>query len=339
MRYELNRIRARRPLQHFAGAGVDLAAIRACAGLACAPPSGFRPPRRADLRVRCRARPESPCGTGRRYSLCNCRPESSDRMSPAPHTWSEGARLRLVPAVMRQYSNVRPRFTSSRRSASTSSAFVAPGPCEAITASMESTTSSEAMRNKSSSSRVLRARRRSSGKCASTNVTPGSSRAMSSAASAGRNARSIPTRFTPAQAFEDDRTRLRGIEARSRGLESRGPELPEVLLIRFHSVTDISRLVRAAFDVDEERQIAADADRVEMIEEEEPVAADEILDVVLGARSPLRRCRPRRGARQVARCQMAAMWLSASRRQCGRAFFHDFLPPLLSAQIEGAASL
>ena len=32
-------------------------------------------------------------------------------------------------------------FTSSRRSASTSSAFVAPGPCEAITASMESTTS------------------------------------------------------------------------------------------------------------------------------------------------------------------------------------------------------
>ena len=29
-------------------------------------------------------------------------------MSPAPHTWSEGARLRLVPAVMRQYSNVEP---------------------------------------------------------------------------------------------------------------------------------------------------------------------------------------------------------------------------------------
>ena len=45
---------------------------------------------------------------------------------------------------------------------------------------------------------------------------------------------------------------------------------------------DIDRLLRAAFDVNEKGQIAADADRVEMIEEEEPVAAEQILDVVLG---------------------------------------------------------
>ena len=37
-----------------------------------------------------------------------------------------------------------------------------------------------------------------------------------------------------------------------------------------------------AFHVEEDRQVAADADRVEMIEEEEPVAAEKILDVVLG---------------------------------------------------------
>ena len=74
---------------------------------------------------------------------------------------------------------------------------------------------------------------------------------------------------------------LRGIKARSRGLQRRSPELPKVLLVSFHSVPDIGRLVRTAFDVDQERQITADADRVEMIEEEEPVAAEKILNVVL----------------------------------------------------------
>ena len=204
-------------------------------------------------------------------------------MSPAPHTWSEGARLRLVPAVMRQYSNVRPRFTSSRRSASTSSSLVAPGPCEAITASMESTTRSEAVRSRSSSSRVLRARSRSNGKCASTNVAPGSSRGMSSAASAGRkgalDADALHIRGELCEMIDRE---LRGIEPRSRRLEDGGPELAQLLLVGFHPVPDIDRLLRAAFDVDEKGQIAADADRVEMVEEEEPVAAEQILDVVLG---------------------------------------------------------
>src|SRR6516164_4333829 len=73
---------------------------------------------------------------------------------------------------------------------------------------------------------------------------------------------------------------LRGIEGRSRRLEDGGPELPKVLLVGLHPVPDIGRLLRAAFDIDEQRQITADANRVEMIEEEEPVAAEEILDVV-----------------------------------------------------------
>src|ERR1700759_2408646 len=74
---------------------------------------------------------------------------------------------------------------------------------------------------------------------------------------------------------------LCGTEACARGLEGGGPEFAELLLIRFHPLPDIGRLIGAAFDVDEKRQIAADADRVEMIEEKEPVTAEEILNVVL----------------------------------------------------------
>ena len=75
---------------------------------------------------------------------------------------------------------------------------------------------------------------------------------------------------------------LLGIEGRSCGLESRGPELAAILLVAFHRMHDIGRLFRAAFDIDEKRQITADANRVEMIEEEESVAAGGILNVVLG---------------------------------------------------------
>src|SRR5579863_9153967 len=71
---------------------------------------------------------------------------------------------------------------------------------------------------------------------------------------------------------------LRGVEGCASGLEGRRPELAEVLLVGFHPVPDIGRLLRASFDIDEQGQIAADADRVEMIEEEEPVAAEQILD-------------------------------------------------------------
>ena len=75
---------------------------------------------------------------------------------------------------------------------------------------------------------------------------------------------------------------LRGVERRSRRLEDGSPELAQVPLVGFHPVPDIDRLLRAAFDVNEKGQIAAHPDRVEMIEKEEPVAAEQILDVVLG---------------------------------------------------------
>ena len=220
-------------------------------------------------------------------------------------------------------------------------AFVAPGPCEAITASMESTTSSDAVRSRSSSSRVLRARRRSSGKCASTNVTPGSSRAMSSAASAGRNARSTSDALhfgaKLSQMIDDDAARNRGVAPAvwKAGVQN----LPELLLVELHPVPDIGRLIRAAFDVDQKRQIAADADRVEMIEEEEPVAAEEILDVVLRARSPPRPCPPRRGdasRRALSNGSGAASAVADDR--CGRAFIHRFLPRADLARSKVAAA-
>src|ERR1700722_13759755 len=119
---------------------------------------------------------------------------------------------------------------------------------------------------------------------------------------------------------------LPGIKARSRCLQRRSPELPKVLLVSFHSVPDIDRLVQAAFDVDEERQIATDADRVEMIEEEEPVAAEKILNVVLG-----RDHRRVHAGLVEERVEPGAIkWrrrgLSLRERLCGRPLGHGFYP-------------
>ena len=113
-------------------------------------------------------------------------------MSPLPQRTSDGARLRLVPAVIRQYSKLIPRFTSSRRSASVSSRLVAPGACLVITASIDCTTRSEASRSMASSSGRLRARSRSSITTASFTFDSGKAPRSDRAASAGRNGISTP---------------------------------------------------------------------------------------------------------------------------------------------------
>src|ERR1700722_18464372 len=46
---------------------------------------------------------------------------------------------------------------------------------------------------------------------------------------------------------------------------------------------NVGRASWMALGIDEDRQIAADADRVETVEEEEPVSAEQILDVVFGS--------------------------------------------------------
>ena len=70
-----------------------------------------------------------------------------------------------------------------------------------------------------------------------------------------------------------------GAGARRR-VEGRDPESVQLPLIILHRMPNIGRALRMALRIDEERQIAADADRVEMVEEEEPVSAEQILDVV-----------------------------------------------------------
>ena len=61
-----------------------------------------------------------------------------------------------------------------------------------------------------------------------------------------------------------------------------GPELAELLLVGLHAVAHIGRGLGLALLVDDGRQVAADADRIHGLEEEEFVVAEEVLHVVLG---------------------------------------------------------
>ena len=74
---------------------------------------------------------------------------------------------------------------------------------------------------------------------------------------------------------------LRGVEAGASGGLARHPELAEIALVGFHGMADIGAEIGAAFDIDQDRQIAADPDRIKVVEKEEPIAAEQILDVVL----------------------------------------------------------
>ena len=90
-----------------------------------------------------------------------------------------------------------------------------------------------------------------------------------------------PLRLPPELAHVVDRLQ-HGVGARPhRGVDFRHPEAAEVALVGLHRMAEIAGELRVTLRVDEEGQIAADADRVEMIEEEEPVAAEQVLDVVL----------------------------------------------------------
>ena len=66
-------------------------------------------------------------------------------------------------------------------------------------------------------------------------------------------------------------------------VEARRPELAEGLFVALHRIAEIGGLPRLAAHIDQDGEVAGEADRVEMVEEEEAVAAEEILDVVLGS--------------------------------------------------------
>ena len=52
----------------------------------------------------------------------------------------------------------------------------------------------------------------------------------------------------------------------------------------FEMASDVCRVVGAPLLIDEDRQIAAHPDRIHVVEEEETIAAKQILHIVLGGR-------------------------------------------------------
>ena len=200
-------------------------------------------------------------------------------MSPSAMRCAEAARFRPVPAVMRQYSKVRPRPSSSRRSRSTSSALVAPGPQAAKVASMEATTLSDASRSRASSAGLLRARSRSSAWPTSTSAQLGSPSRSTAAASEGRKAGSIPTRRsgTPRPRRWASAFSTASVVVPETVLHRRRPEAAELVLVLLQPVRDVGGEVRPAPDVHHHRQVAAEADGVAVVEEREGVAAQHVL--------------------------------------------------------------
>src|SRR4029079_12203343 len=65
------------------------------------------------------------------------------------------------------------------------------------------------------------------------------------------------------------------------GLDGRSPELVELLLVALERIAEIRRLVGPAFRIDENGEVAANPDRVHVVEEKEAITAEQILDVVL----------------------------------------------------------
>src|SRR5258706_9375754 len=106
-------------------------------------------------------------------------------MSPAPSSWSDGARLRLAPAEIRQYSKLRPRLVSSLRRCATTSCLVMPGRHAENVACIAATTRSDASLSSESSEADLRARSRSSAIVASTSLLSGKAECKRHGALAG----------------------------------------------------------------------------------------------------------------------------------------------------------
>ena len=84
------------------------------------------------------------------------------------------------------------------------------------------------------------------------------------------------------ESLRDDRPRAQPSGSLFPTPETRGYRICRALSRKLPSPGRYRSTGPAPFDVNENGQIAADADRVEMVEEKEPVAAEQILDVVLG---------------------------------------------------------
>ena len=72
-----------------------------------------------------------------------------------------------------------------------------------------------------------------------------------------------------------------GAHARG-GAELWNPEPVHLSLILLHRMADVARKFRMALRIDEDWQVATDADRIEMVEKKETIATQQILNVVFG---------------------------------------------------------
>ena len=70
--------------------------------------------------------------------------------------------------------------------------------------------------------------------------------------------------------------------ARCLWLDGRAPEAAKLHFRIFHQVPDVDGVVRPALGVDQDWQIAGDPDGVELVKEREPVATEQVADVMLG---------------------------------------------------------
>ena len=137
--------------------------------------------------------------------------------------------------------------------------------------------------HQASSAFVLRARSRSSGRMASTISAWGIASRSTLSASAGRNARSTPIRSLLPPAARKCVAARRIASSLPRVATSMEGEVIAPLSRSQLSIVmaDIGGALGCAPEIDEERQIAAQARGVLAVEEEEAIAAEQILDVVL----------------------------------------------------------
>ena len=192
--------------------------------------------------------------------------------------------MKLVPAVIRQYSKVNPRKVSSRRSVSTTSALVVPGGVLAMVASMASITASEAIFSICQfGGGLLQALALHQIERVDP-VGVGERGAQHFRGVIGQEAKFGGDAFRfQARLLHDVDRLLHGIgRGVGDGLRLRRPQRLGLVLEAFQAVADIAGLLRLAFRIDEDRQIAGDAGGIHVVEEIGAVAAEQILHIVLG---------------------------------------------------------
>ena len=159
-----------------------------------------------------------------------------------------------------------------------------PGPVLAIVAFMDLTTRSEALRSMASSSGRFLARSRSSTNSASF-TSLSASPLRKRRRRVGRQERHLdadPLGLDAGLAHIVDRL-LHGIDrARAVRVALGRPERGDLLLVGLQAVAEECRFLRRTLGVDQQRQVAADAHGVHVVEEDGAMAAQQILDVVLG---------------------------------------------------------